>query len=143
MNDMAATSLMEGTGIGFLVLKSMGMLCLVLGILIGILFLLKRLSQSRAGYKDKPMIRQISTFYMAPKEKVVLLDVMGKKILIGVTPQTITHIADMDHIEDENEQPLPSMETSLFKNLLTRLSADSSQKGDEEPSILHKAGVSS
>lgn len=144
MNEMATAPLLGDTSIGLLMVKSLGMLLLVLGILIGVLYLLKRMSQSRAGLKDKTMIRHMSTFYMAPKERVVLLDVMGRKILIGVTPQSITHIADLDHIQGEDHMPVEARgQDSAFRNLLKRLSREPSQADGAEPPTLHKAGVSS
>ena len=142
MNEMTTAPLIGDTGIGLMIFKSLGMLCLVLGLLIGILYLLKRMSQSKTGLKDKTMIRHMTTFYMAPKEKVVLLDVMGRTILIGVTPQTITHIADIDHIKNEDIQAEPKASDSVFKNILSRLTRESSRADEDDAPILHKVGVS-
>ncbi len=82
-------------------LKSAAMLCLVLAVLIAVLFLIKRMLNYNGGQMKPGLIRILSSHYVAPKEKVLLLDVLGEKILIGVTPHNINCIAKIcDH-----EQP--------------------------------------
>lgn len=74
-------------------LKTAGMLGLVLGVLIAVLYLIKRYSIHGTGRSDKNPIQMLASYHLTPKEKIVLLDVLGEKILVGVTSQTINTLA--------------------------------------------------
>ena len=76
-----------------LMFKSLGMLCIVLGILIVLLYVMKRFSSNKWSQSTPGSIKTLATHYIAPKEKIVLIDVLGEKILIGATPQTINTLA--------------------------------------------------
>ncbi len=86
-----------------LMFKSLGMLCIVLGVLIAILYMIKRFSSNK--WNSSPgMIKMLATHYIAPKEKILLLEVLGKKILIGATSQTINTLAIIDGEIEEVEK---------------------------------------
>ncbi|GAB6095896.1 hypothetical protein JCM14469_21490 [Desulfatiferula olefinivorans] len=123
MNEMASTPLVTGSDFWLMILKSMGTLCLVLGLLIGLLYLIKRMTQARSGASGRSMIRLLSSFHLAPKEKVVLLDVMGRKLLIGVTGQSITPLAEFsaETWDEGAEADAHPEQPPLFKHLLARL----------------------
>ena len=48
----------------------------------------------------------LAVHYISPKEKILLLDVLNEKILIGVTPQNISQLATIDNDMDltQNEE---------------------------------------
>lgn len=81
-------------------IKSFGMLSIVIGILLVVLFLVKRFSLFGGVQADKNIIRMVASYSLAPREKVILLDVQGEKILIGVTPQNINRLAVIDKNSD-------------------------------------------
>lgn len=115
-----------------LMVKTLGGLALVLGLLMGVLYLLKHLTKPQRGVKGKGMIRLVSSFYLAPRERLHLMDVMGRKILIGVTPQGITRITEFTDFDAEcgemAEEPQGTVQDSLFKNLITRISRETGQR---------------
>lgn len=143
MNELSAAPLISNAGLGLMVLKSLGMLCVVLGVLIGILYVVKKITHVQTGRRDKSMISHLSTFYLAPKERVVLLDVMGRKILLGVTPQSITHIADIEKMGEDDlpEESIP--QEPFLKSLLNRLSKEPRNEEDGGVPTLHKVEASS
>lgn len=99
-------------------LKSFGMLCIVLGLLVAVLWLLRRFYQPGSAGQDG-LIRILATRFVAPKERIVLVDVLGEKLLLGVTGDKINllaKIADEDNVCSE----APAARDSLFKSLLTR-----------------------
>lgn len=110
-----------------LMLKTLGALCLVLAALMGTLYLMKRLTRPQEA-RQKGMIRLLSTFYLAPKERLHLMEVMGRKILIAVSAQGITRITEFgDHEEAWEEtagEESPAAQNSLFRNLLARLTGE-------------------
>jgi flagellar protein FliO/FliZ len=131
MDGTAAVQAGSVPGFWVLMVKTIGGLCLVLGVLVGVLFILKYLTRPgvRPGKKDKNAIRLVSTFYLAPKERLHLMDVMGRKILIGVTAQGINRIAEFDETyadaeEDTPEEAQPGVR-SMFRDILARIGRES------------------
>ena len=74
-------------------LKSAAMLSLVLAVLIGVLFLIRRLLYGNGRISGREMIRTIASSHVAPKERIVLVEVLGEMLLLGVTPHTINCLA--------------------------------------------------
>ncbi len=109
-----------------LMFKTLGGLCLVLGLLMAVLFALKHMTRPKGG-QARGMIRLVSSFYLSPKERLHLMDVMGRKILIGVTSQGISRIAEFDGPDEpvtEGAEEAPAMFVdSLFKDVFSKISA--------------------
>lgn len=98
-------------------LKSVAMLCVVLGILIGLLLLMKRFLDSRGSHAERGIIKVLASYYIAPKERIMLIEVLGERILIGVTPQSINRLATIanDREMEVRDRNAPS---GFFLNLL-------------------------
>ena len=100
MDGLAQTSQMMsqpdlwGTG-----LKTFGMLCIVLAILVVVLFLMKRFSYLKDGSGHGKFIHILSSHYLTPKKRIALIDVVGEKIVIGITPESITFLTKIDKSE--------------------------------------------
>ncbi|MBF0227457.1 MAG: flagellar biosynthetic protein FliO [Desulfobacterales bacterium] len=97
-------------------IKSIGALSIVLGIIIGVLFLFRRFLLSHGKYFNSDIIKIISLYYISPKDKIVLLDVLGEKILLGVTPQNINFLTKIS--SDTNVNIPDSNRPKTFFNLL-------------------------
>ncbi len=91
----SGTSLI-GADLWMTIFKSGGMLLIVLGLMIGLLALMKRLTLNRAGFGATNPIKHLATHHVAPREKIIIIDVMGDKFLLGVTPTNITCLARLD-----------------------------------------------
>ncbi len=100
-------------------LKSFGMLLIVLGILIVLLWVMKRYFVRQGSMGQPDVIRLLASMYVAPKERVALIDVLGEKILIGITAQQISFLA---RIQDEDNicQPASSPGDGFFRSLLKK-----------------------
>ena len=125
MNEVASVSTAAVPGFWLMMLKSMGMLCIVIAVLVGVLFLVRHLTEKRGGKMNKSLIQLLASFHVAPKEKVMLLDVVGKKILIGVTQQTINCLAviEDDKVATTIEKPGEDFQGILEKTTLSQISA--------------------
>lgn len=100
-------------------LKTFGMLAIVIGVLIAVLFLMKRFSIYGGNLPDKQIIKMIASFNLAPREKVVLLDVGGEKILIGVTAQNINFLSKIEDVSGILEKsPETNMKHQGFSKYL-------------------------
>jgi flagellar protein FliO/FliZ len=71
------------------------MLCVVLITLVLLFYFIKRFSKKH-GVQGDGFISVLAVHYISPKEKILLLDVLNEKILIGVTSQMITQLATID-----------------------------------------------
>ncbi len=102
-------------------LSSAAMLFIVLAVLVGVLLLMKRLANQRGGLTEKGMMKTLATMPVAPKQRIALVEVLGEKYLIGISPQSITHIARIES-EIEPQPPAPRRPESYFLSLLKRKS---------------------
>ena len=84
------------------------MLFVVLAVIIISFYLIKKLSTSRSMKANKNLINVLAVHHLSPKEKIVLLKVVDDVILVGVTPQHISKISNIQNYPDfqseENHQ---------------------------------------
>ena len=78
----------------------------------------------------------LASVYVAPKERIALMDVLGEKLLIGITPQQISFLARIEDEKDICETRLAENSPGgFFKALLKRklggAGKDAETKGDE------------
>jgi flagellar protein FliO/FliZ len=75
-------------------------LAITLGIVVLIFYLLKRFfSKSEGALGSRGLIRVISTTYLGGKRSLVLADVAGEKLLLGLSPHAVTLLARIDSEE--------------------------------------------
>lgn len=86
LNDTLAASQPDLLGA---TLKTFAMLCVVLGLLILVLYLIKRFFYLRNSSRDEKLIKMLASFHLAPKARVVLIEVMGEKLVVGVSQESI------------------------------------------------------
>jgi len=122
MGDLAETSQVISQpdlwGAGF---KTFAMLCIVVAVLILVLFLVKRFSYLKNGFGRGQFIKILSSHHVTPKERIALIDVVGEKIVIGITPGNITFLTKIEKTEALNR--IESSESAgathgLFANFL-------------------------
>jgi flagellar protein FliO/FliZ len=91
LNELAETSqLLTHSDIWLAGLKTLAMLFIVLGCLILVLYLMKRFFYQKSSLGQGNLIRVLSTYHVTPKGRVALIDVVGEKLLLGITSETIT-----------------------------------------------------
>lgn len=100
------------------ILKAAGMLFVVLGFMIAVLYLMKRFTDKKFGVGAPGVIKTLATHYITPKEKILLIEVMGERLLIGSTPQNLNFIATMKNA-DEFQFP-EEKKPDFFKNILSK-----------------------
>jgi len=85
--------------------RTFSMLFLVLAVLILLFYLIRKFSTIKGFKGGKDYIRLVCVHHLSAKEKLVLVDVMGDVILLGVTPQSITKISSVDYpVESPNNE---------------------------------------
>ena len=103
-------------------IKTFATLCLVIGALILVLYIMKRLMKTENNFGRNGFIKIMASYHLAPKQRVAIIDVVGEKLIVGVTQENITCLGKI-----ENEECLKKIETfektgrqgRMFKKLLT------------------------
>jgi flagellar biosynthetic protein FliO len=80
-------------------LKGAGMFCVVLGLLLVTLFVLKRFLMERRGTRQQEFFKLVTSYSVAPKSRLMVVDVKGNLLLLGVTPHHINYLARLDNAE--------------------------------------------
>ncbi|MFZ5776200.1 MAG: flagellar biosynthetic protein FliO [Thermodesulfobacteriota bacterium] len=76
-------------------IKTLGSLAVVLGLLFLFLLLLKKLGLSRPAASREGLIRVLDIQPLSPKKQVAILELAGEYVAIGVTDQQISLLATL------------------------------------------------
>jgi len=93
MNPMSDPIALAAPELWGSLLRSVGMLSIVLGLLVATLLLIRRFFYRSAGGAGKGVIRMLASCPVAPKERILLIEVLGEKLLIGVSPHAVSYLA--------------------------------------------------
>ncbi len=71
-------------------------LVVIIGALYGVLYLYNRFFATRLGrFTSSHAIRQVASFHIGPRQRVVVLDINGELIACGVTPNQISYLTHL------------------------------------------------
>ncbi len=111
--------------------KMLAALAIVIALMIGSMYLLKKyFYQPSAAINGNSMIRIISTCHLSPKNSILLVDVLGQVMLLGVSNHQMSilgTITDPDAMEnfknlDLTKNSLPASDTlARYKSLLRNI----------------------
>jgi flagellar biosynthetic protein FliO len=93
LNNTLATSQPDLLGA---TLKTFTTLCVVLGLLILTLYLIKRFFYLRNSRSDEKLIKVIATSHLAPKVRIALIEIMGEKLVVGVSQENIRFLTKIE-----------------------------------------------
>jgi len=78
-------------------LKMISALALVLGIMIGLAFLVRRFfQQTGMATPDGSAISILTVKYLGPKSSIMIVDILGEVVVIGVSNQQMSYITTID-----------------------------------------------
>jgi flagellar protein FliO/FliZ len=80
--------------------RTFSMLFLVLAVALIAVYLMKKMATSKGTKGGKNFIKVLAVHHLSPKEKLVLLDVLGDILLVGVTPAAISKLSSFDREMD-------------------------------------------
>jgi len=83
-------------------------LLLVLGLIVGLAWLLKRMPGS--GFRPADGLRVVASLHLGTKERAVVVEVGGRQLLLGVSPGGVTLLHELP-------EPLPAPEAPRLPNL--------------------------
>ena len=78
-------------------LKMFFALAIVIGLLVATMYVLRRyLGHSPSGNRDGSLIQVIATRYLGPKCSILMVEVLGKVIVLGLTSGQMTVLTTID-----------------------------------------------
>lgn len=78
------------------ILKVVGSLALVIGLMLLLLLLLKKIGLGKGNLKHGPLVKILDTCMIAPKKQVTLLEIGGEYVAVGVTDQQISLLTKLE-----------------------------------------------
>jgi flagellar protein FliO/FliZ len=87
---------MEPVSLFWSFLKMITALAVVLGLMIAVAVLLRKImGQNVAGAREDTAINILATRYLGPKSSIVIVDILGHILAVGVSAQQITALTDL------------------------------------------------
>jgi flagellar protein FliO/FliZ len=96
---------MEGiTGISLVStgIRTIGMLLIVLGLLVLVAYIFKKLAIMKQGRKGDAHIRVMSSLHLGAKERISIIEIEREKIVLGITPGNITFLTKLSGVTVED-----------------------------------------
>lgn len=83
-------------------LKTIAMLFIVLGVLVLVLYIMKKFMSPKGNGKGNLIIKVVSSLHLSPKERVEVLEISGERFVVGITPSNITFLTKLSRHENGN-----------------------------------------
>lgn len=77
-------------------IKTVAMLAIVLGLLLAVLYLVKRTPLFQRERNGDGAIKVVSSLHLSPKEKIEVVEIAGERIVLGITPNHISFLTRID-----------------------------------------------
>lgn len=88
-----------GTG-----LKTAAMLLVVLAVMIGVLYVMKKFSFFQREPGKETLIKVISARHLSPKARIEVIEISGERMVIGITPERISFLTGLKDADEQNRQ---------------------------------------
>jgi flagellar protein FliO/FliZ len=106
-------------------LKFASALAVTIGVMILTAWLFRKIMRRGGGeINDRELIRILSSLYLGPKSSIMLVDVLGRVIVVGITSGTIsllTEIMDPESLEHLKDARVKKEGAASFSNYLKGL----------------------
>ncbi len=83
-------------------LKTIAMLFIVLGILVLVLYIMKKFMSPKGKGKGELIIKVVSSLHLSPKERVEVIEISGERIVVGITPGNINFLTKLSRYKEGN-----------------------------------------
>jgi flagellar protein FliO/FliZ len=115
------TTLPQGS-MGMASLKMAAALFIVIGMILGLYYLSKKLRDGRFLLKRSPSMRVIGSLSLAPKRSVALVEVCGEWLVLGIGAESITLLRRFEEPPANPAEVMPpgSEGSNTFQTLLRR-----------------------
>jgi flagellar biosynthetic protein FliO len=76
-------------------LKTIAMLFIVLGVLILVLYIMKKFMSPKKQGKGELIVKVVSSLHLSPKERIDVIEISGERIVVGITPGNINFLTKL------------------------------------------------
>ena len=83
-------------------LKTIAMLFIVLGVLVLVLYIMKKFMSPKGKGKGELIIKIVSSLHLSPKERVEVIEISGERIVVGITPGNINFLTKLSRYREGN-----------------------------------------
>jgi len=83
-------------------IKTMAMLAIVLGLLVMVLYFMKKFLFLKRGIKGGVIIKVLSSLHLSPKERIEVIEISGQRLVVGVTPGAISFLTKLDDVPGDH-----------------------------------------
>jgi flagellar biosynthetic protein FliO len=83
-------------------IKTIAMLFIVLGVLILVLYIMKKFMSPKGKGKGELIIKVVSSLHLSPKERVEVIEVSGERFVVGITPGNINFLTKLRRNQEQN-----------------------------------------
>lgn len=100
--------------------QSLIALCIVIAVLFALVWLLRRFNLAGPGSAHGMSVQQ--GISVGPKERAVVIQVDGRRLLLGVAPGQVTLLKELDAVAPEATVAAPALsaQATAFKDILKR-----------------------
>jgi flagellar protein FliO/FliZ len=132
---------MESVSIMSSFLKMIFALAIIIGLLLGAVYFLKRfLPNATPGLGDNSVINIVAARYLGPKSSIMIVEILGKMVVIGVAADKMSYLTDISDegaleklrkLKEQNKS-LPSFTGYMKRNrLFARIAVFFRERGDK------------
>jgi len=82
--------------------KTIAMLFIVIGVLVLVLYIMKKFISPKGRGKGELIIKVVSSLHLSPKERVEVIEISGERIVVGITPGNINFLTKLSRHKERN-----------------------------------------
>jgi len=83
-------------------IKTIAMLFIVLGVLIFVLYIMKKFMSPKKIGKGELIVNIVSSLHLSPKERIEVIEISGERIVVGITPGSINFLTKLGRHKEGN-----------------------------------------
>ncbi|CFQ36143.1 flagellar biosynthetic protein FliO [Yersinia bercovieri] len=121
MNTQTIHSMSEATNSGSILATVGGSLILILMIITAIAWIARRTGLTPRLPKGNQILSVVSSYSLGQRERIVVVDIGDKRLLLGVTTSQISCLGTFDQFDDHAMTPEPLLSGDFQSTLLGML----------------------
>jgi len=80
--------------------RTIAMLFIVLGVLVLVLYMMKKFMSPKGKDKGDLIIKVVSSLHLSPKERVEVIEISGERIVVGISPGNINFLTKLSRYKE-------------------------------------------
>jgi len=105
---------------GIASIKMAGSLIVILGLILGLFYVIKRFRWAASSMNPYPQMRIVGTLNLAPKRALTLVEICDQWLVVGVGTENVTLISQFDRPEEIQEARKVDRGSGRFQALLEK-----------------------